>query len=64
MSYYVVGFCRLFKEVETSVHAGENFEYRLENHKRLAIHHKTELGPVPKIDDAPEAIPGLRKSSK
>ena len=32
-----------FKEVETSVHAGENFEFRLENHKRLAIHHKTEL---------------------
>jgi hypothetical protein len=39
----MVGFCRLFKEVVTSVRAGENFEFRLENHKRLAIHHKTEL---------------------
>ena len=36
-------FFRLFKKVETSVHAGENFEFRLENHKRLAIHHKAEL---------------------
>ena len=58
----LVGFCRLFKEVETSVPAGESFEFRLENHKRLAIHHKTELGPVPKIDDAPEAIPDSAKA--
>ena len=47
-TYYVVGSCRLFKEVETSVHQGENFEFRLENHKRLAIYRRTDSRPVPK----------------
>jgi hypothetical protein len=28
------------------------FEFRLENHKRLAIHHKQSSRPQPKIDDA------------
>ena len=62
MSYYVVGVCRLFKEVETSIDAGENFEFRLENHSAWQSITKQSSRPVPKIDDAPEAIPDSAKA--
>ena len=38
-----LGFADSSKRLKPASTRGENFEFRLENHKRLAIHHKTEL---------------------
>ena len=38
-----LGFADSSKGLKPTSTRGKMFEFRLENHKRLAIHHKTEL---------------------